>query len=132
MPLPTPQITDDNRAFWTGGHRGELLVLQCTCGYYVHPPSPRCPVCLSDAVEPRPVSGRGHVYTFTINRRPWEPDLEVPFVLAIVELEEQAGLRLMTNVVGCPVEDVEIGMPVEVTFVARGAASIPHFRPASS
>jgi uncharacterized protein len=133
MPLPIPQITDENGAFWTGGRDGQLLITRCSaCGYWVHPPSPRCPQCFGDAVEPQPVSGRATVYSFTINRQAWSPDLEVPFVLAIVELEEQAGLRLMTNVVGCPVEDVEIGMPVEVTFVARGAASIPHFRPASS
>ena len=133
MPLPVPQITDDNRAFWTGGQGGELLITRCTvCGYYLHPPSPRCPKCLSDAIEPQAVSGRGRVYTFTINRRAWAPGLEVPFVLAIVELDEQTDLRLMTNIVDCAPEQVEIGMPVEVTFVQRADAFVPHFRPAAS
>jgi uncharacterized OB-fold protein len=133
MPLPIPQITDDNSAFWTGGRRGELLITRCgSCGYYVHPPAPRCPQCLSDAIEPSAVSGRGHVYTLTINRQPWVPGLEVPFVLAVVELEEQSGLRLVTNIVDCAPEDVAIGMPVEVTFVERGEAFIPIFRPVSS
>jgi uncharacterized OB-fold protein len=129
MPWPIPQITDDNRAFWTGGHGGELLMTRCAgCGYYLHPPSPRCPMCLSDSIEPQAVSGHGRVYTFTINRRAWVPGLEVPFVLAIVELDEQPGLRLMTNIVDCPPEEVEIGMPVEVTFVQRGDAFVPVFR----
>ena len=128
MALPVPQITDDNAAFWTGGQQGELLITRCaSCGYYVHPPSPRCPTCLSDAVEPSAVSGRGTVYSFTINRQAWVPDLEVPFVLAIVELDEQPDLRLMTNVVGCKPAEVEIGMPVEVAFVERGAAFVPVF-----
>jgi uncharacterized OB-fold protein len=128
MPLPIPQITDDNGAFWTGGRDGELLITRCTaCGYWVHPPSPRCPQCLSDAVEPQPVSGRATVYSFTINRQAWAPDLEVPFVIAIVELDEQPGLRLMTNIVHCAPEDVEIGMPVEVAFVERGEAFVPVF-----
>ena len=128
MSLPVPQITDENGAFWTGGRDGELRVIRCTsCGYWIHPPSPRCPQCLSDAVEPTPVSGRGTVYTFTINRQAWVPDLEVPFVIAIVELDEQPGLRLMTNIVDCTPEEVEIGLPVEVAFLERGEAFIPVF-----
>ena len=47
MPLPTPQINDENRAFWTGGADGELRFERCqACGYYLHPPSPRCPEVL--------------------------------------------------------------------------------------
>ena len=128
MPWPIPQITDENGAFWTGGRDGELLIARCTaCGFWVHPPTPRCPQCLSDAVEPRAVSGRGTVYSFTINRQAWVPDLEVPYVIAIVELDEQPGLRLMTNIVDGTPEEVEIGMPVEVAFVERGEAFIPVF-----
>jgi uncharacterized OB-fold protein len=128
MPWPIPQITDENGAFWTGGRNGELLIVRCSaCGYYVHPPSPRCPQCLSDQVEPSSVSGRGTVYSYTINRQAWVPGLEVPFVIAIVELDEQPGLRLMTNIVDCPPEDVEIGMPVEVAFVERGEVFVPVF-----
>ena len=128
MPWPLPQITDENGAFWTGGRDGELLIIRCTsCGYWIHPPTPRCPHCLSDAVEPQAVSGRGTVYSYTINRQAWVPGLEVPFVIAMVELDEQPGLRLMTNIVDCPTEEVEIGMPVEVAFVERGEAFIPVF-----
>ena len=128
MPLPIPQITDDNGAFWTGGRDGELLIVRCTsCGYWIHPPSPRCPKCLGNAVEPQAVSGRGTVYSYTINRQAWVPGLEVPFVIAMVQLDEQPGLRLMTNIVDCPTEEVEIDMPVEVAFVERGEAFIPVF-----
>jgi uncharacterized OB-fold protein len=59
------------------------------------------------------------------------PGLEVPFVLAVIELDEQPGLRLVSTLVDCAPEDVEIGMPAEVTFVARGEAFIPLFRPLS-
>jgi uncharacterized OB-fold protein len=132
MTLPTPQINDENRAFWTGGAEGELRIAHCAnCGYYLHPPTPRCPKCWSEDVAPSAVSGRGSVYSYTINRQQWMPDLEVPFVLAVVELDEQPGLRLITTLVDCGPEAVEIGMPVEVTFVARGEAFVPLFRPAS-
>jgi uncharacterized protein len=129
MTWPIPAITEDSGAFWTGGREGRLLVTTCAdCGFRTHPPSPRCPSCYGDRVAPRPVSGRGHVYSFTINRREWSPGLEVPYVIAVVELEEQPGLRLLTNVVDCPAEEVEIGMAVEVRFVERGAAFLPVFR----
>src|SRR5436305_11530010 len=79
--FPAPLLNEDNRDFWTGGRDGELRIVQCDdCGYYIHPPSPRCPRCLSENVEPRPVSGRGRVYTYTVNQRAWSPGLEVPYV----------------------------------------------------
>jgi uncharacterized OB-fold protein len=132
MALPVPQINDENRAFWTGGAEGELRIARCAdCGYYLHPPTPRCPKCWSENVAPSTVSGRGTVYSYTINRQQWVPDLEVPFVLAAIELDEQPGLRLITTLVDCAPEDVEIGMAAEVTFVARGDAFIPLFRPVS-
>jgi len=130
--LPIPLITEDNEAFWTGGRDGRLLIVRCQeCGNYSHPPAPRCSVCFSANVAPLPVSGRGRVYSFTINRQQWSPELEVPYVLAVVELEEQPELRIFTNIVGCPVDRVTIGMPVTVEFVERGSVFLPVFRPVS-
>lgn len=129
--FPVPQINDDNRPFWTGGRDGELRIVRCNeCGYYIHPPSPRCPQCLSDDVAPHAVSGRGRVYTFTVNQRAWSPEVEVPYVIAIVQLDEQPDLRLMTNIVGCAPEQVTIDMPVHVEFREQGEAYAPVFRPA--
>lgn len=129
--FPVPHLSDDNRAFWTGGRAGELRIVRCNdCGYYIHPPSPRCPRCLSENVAPTPVSGRGHVYTYTVNRHAWSPGLEVPYVIAIVALNEQTDLRLMTNIVGCDPEQVAIDMPVRVEFREQGDAFAPVFRPA--
>jgi uncharacterized protein len=130
--FPVPLLNDENRAFWTGGRDGELRIVRCKdCGYYIHPPSPRCPRCLSDDVEPTPVSGRGRVYTYTVNRREWSPGLEVPYVIAIVQLDEQSDLRLMTNIVGCEPDEVAIGMPVQVEFREQGDVCTPVFRPAA-
>jgi uncharacterized protein len=55
--------------------------------------------------------------------------LEVPYVIAIVELEEQPGPRLMTNIVGCPTGEVNIDMPVRVEFREQGDFYAPVFRP---
>jgi uncharacterized OB-fold protein len=128
--FPVPQLNDDNRAFWTGGAEGELRIARCgDCGYWIHPPTPRCPKCLSANVTPQAVSGRGRVYTCTINRREWAPGTEVPYVIAIVALDEQSDLRLMTNIVGCDPESVEIDTPVQVEFREQGDVYAPVFRP---
>src|SRR5204862_5054057 len=84
-----PTLTPENRHFWTGGAGGKLLILRCsTCGRWVHPPAPACP---DDGSELRPeaVSGAGTVFTYTVNRHPYNPAVPPPYVIAIVELPEQ-------------------------------------------
>ena len=128
---PVPQVNDDNRDFWTGGAEGELRIVRCgDCGYYIHPPSPRCPRCLGANVAPEPVSGRGHVYTYTINHRVWAPGSDVPYVIGIVQLDEQNDLRLLTNLVDIPLDQVAIDMPVQVEFREQGDVHVPVFRAA--
>jgi uncharacterized OB-fold protein len=70
------------------------------------------------------------VLTFTLNHQPWVPAPDHPYAIAIVELEEQKGLRLMTNVVNCPAEDVRIGMSVRVVFEHHEDVWFPLFEPA--
>ena len=130
MPRTLPELTPENRHVWTSGATGRLLISQCAaCGYWVHPPGPVCPRCRVRDITPRKVSGRGTVATFTVNHQPWEPGLTVPYVVAIVELVEQAGLRLTTNIVNCPPEQVRIGMPVRLTFVRDEDVYLPMFAP---
>jgi len=125
-----PTLTPGTEFFWTAGATGRLRILRCgDCATYVHPPSPICPCCLSRRVAPEPVSGRGRVHSFTVNHQRWRPDLAEPYVIAIVELEEQLGLRLLTNVVGCAPEEVAIGMEVEVRFEVHGDVYLPLFTP---
>jgi len=127
-----PRVTRENEHFWKGGGEGELRFLRCgDCGYYIHPPSPICPRCLSKNIAPQAVSGRARVATFTVNHQPWYPGMDPPYVIAIVEIEEQADVRLMTNIVSCDVEDVKIGMPVTVRFEHQDDVWIPLFEPAS-
>jgi uncharacterized protein len=128
-----PSLTDASRPFWTGGEHGQLLILWCgACRRWVHPPRGSCPAC-GGPLEPRTASGRGTVFTFTVNRQAFRPDVPVPYVIAIVELEEQSGLRFTTNIVGCDPAAVRIGMPVTVAFEQAGGAPgiwVPVFRPA--
>lgn len=130
--FPFPKVTPENRHFWTGGESGELVFLHCPhCHRFVHPPVPRCPFCTLTDLSPRAVSGRATVYSYTINRQAWFAGLEMPYVIALVAIDEQPDVRLTTNLVDCNPEDVTIGMPVHVLFEQRGQAWIPLFRPAA-
>ncbi|GBD12944.1 hypothetical protein HRbin24_00965 [bacterium HR24] len=128
---PLPQPTETSRPFWEGARRGELRLQRCrSCGEYVFYPRSLCPHCLSPELGWTTASGRGHVYTYTVVRRPAHPGFrdEVPYVLAIVELEE--GPRLTTNIVGVAPEEVRIGMPVEAVFEpATEEITLVKFRP---
>jgi uncharacterized OB-fold protein len=124
-----PELTDANRAFWTGGFRGELLIQRCdACDRWVHPPRSSCESC-GGALEAKPVAGNGEVFTYTVNHHAFNPAVPVPYVIALVTLDEQDDLRLPTNIVDCAPEDVRCGMPVEVVFEIAGDHAVPLFRP---
>jgi uncharacterized OB-fold protein len=126
-----PLVDDENKHFWESGADGHLCFLRCSdCGYYIHPPAPVCGKCLSREFAPENVSGEAVVHTFTINHHPWIPGFDPPYVVAIVEIAEQEGMRLMTNIVNCEIDDVHIGMKVKVCFEElEGGAYLPLFEP---
>ena len=129
-PRIDPPVNDANRHFWTGGAQGELRILRCgSCHYWVHPPEAVCPEC-GGPLTPVATSGTGRVFTFTVNRHPFNPAVPPPYVIAIVELDDQPGLRFTTNIVNCDPESVTIDMPVRVLFEAVGEAFVPVFEPA--
>jgi uncharacterized OB-fold protein len=124
-----PALDDENRFFWTSGEDGTLRFARCgNCGYWLHPPIPRCPVCASRDVAPEPVSGRGQLWSYTVNHHSWDGSSE-PYAIALVELDEQPGLRLTTNLVGCEPSDITIGMQVRVRFEQHGIVWFPLFEP---
>ncbi|MBS1848044.1 MAG: Zn-ribbon domain-containing OB-fold protein [Actinobacteria bacterium] len=122
-----PALDETNRFFWTSGADGRLRFLRCAaCGYWLHPPSPWCPECGGRDVAPEAVSGRGVVHSVTVNHQAWDGD-QTPYAVALVELDEQAGLRLTTNIVGVDPELVTIDDRVHVVFEQRGDVYYPLF-----
>ena len=128
-PIPIPDR--DSEVYWQAARRHQLLLQRCgSCQKFRFYPRSHCPYCSSESFEWQPASGRGKVYSFTVIHRSPSPSFrdKVPYVLALIDLQE--GVRMMTNVIECEPDAVEIGMPVEVTFEdLNDSISLPQFRP---
>lgn len=138
---PRPAINRDNAFFWDGAREHELRVQRCNdCGELYFPPTPRCWSCGSFDVGYVVASGRGTLYSYAVPHYPQVDGFRYPVLVGLVELEE--GTRLVSNVVGCAREQLRVGMPLELCWLdshpaqvdgatdARGAVSLPQFRPA--
>jgi uncharacterized protein len=127
---PLPALDPGNTPFWTGGASGELLICRCgSCWRWLHPPVPVCRFCLSTDVAAEPSSGRGKVLTYTINRQQWLPSLPPPYVVAVIELDDDPDLRLTSRLVDVHPDEVSIGMRVSVRFEQADDVWLPLFGP---
>lgn len=130
VPKPLPKLEGFAKDFYDGCRRGELLFQCCTgCGAWRHVPRELCPTCSSWDWEWKASSGRGRVFTWTVVTRSLHPAFveDVPLAPVVVELEE--GVRLLTHVVDCPPDELEMEMPVEVVFDAVSEdVTLPKFR----
>ncbi|MDO8731903.1 MAG: OB-fold domain-containing protein [Actinomycetota bacterium] len=117
---PIPEPDNLTEFFWEGVASHRLLIQHCdACDTYIHYPRPICPKCLSmDHLAPKEVSGRGTIYSHTTTVQPFHPYFvdKVPYNLIIVALEEDENVRLTSNLIDYPNDDIRIGMPVQVTF----------------
>jgi uncharacterized OB-fold protein len=129
---PEPRPAPESIPYWEAAKQHRLALPQCTaCDQHWFPPSRTCPHCLSSEVKWSDVSGRGKVFSFVIYDRVYHPafEAEVPYVVALIELEE--GPRLLSNIVGVAPTDVKCEMKVKVVFDDMpGGVSIPKFSPA--
>jgi uncharacterized protein len=113
-----------NREFYEGCALGELRIRRCTrCEARFHFASEWCPRCYALELSYEKASGRGKLSHFCVCYDAPYPEFEqfTPYILALVELEE--GVRIMSNVIECPVDRVRVGMPLVVRFETRGPGS---------
>ena len=130
LPVPAPEVNPETAPFWDATSEGRLLLKRCLdCGSVIWYPRAICPDCASLRTEWFQASGRGHVYSYTVNHRTEGAySGAAPLVLAYVELDE--GPRVMTNIVDAEAGGLAIGLPVEVVFHGTGEGSaLPRFRP---
>ncbi|MGI9594725.1 MAG: Zn-ribbon domain-containing OB-fold protein [Acidimicrobiales bacterium] len=133
---PLPNASWETRGYWEGAGRGEIVLQRClSCGTVQHKPRGVCVTCLDGDIEHFVAGGRGTVYTFTVtNQNQAKGFAEAcPYVMAYVDLEE--GPRLLTNIVDCEPDSVEIGMAVIANFATAErddgeAFAVPRFSPA--
>ena len=128
---PLPLLTPENTPFWTGGERGELMIVHCdACDAAIHPPQAICPRCLGRETTPRAAAGTGTIHSYTVNHQAWAPGMAVPFGLALVDLDAEEGVRLTAEMICDDPEAVRIGDRVAVTFLPVADVWIPQVRPA--
>lgn len=124
------------KPFWDAARREVLVGCRCAdCGTFRMPPGPLCPECSSDEFVWIPLSGRGTVFSYTIVRHGVIPHTrpQVPYVLALLTLDDAPGVRLVANVWDVRGDDVRIGMPVQVRWDhVEPDVCIPRFIPQSS
>lgn len=127
-PLPIPSI--ETEPFWKAVQERKLLMPKCDqCGKVTFPPTVACPHCGSEKFTWTAMSGLGKVYSFVVYHRVYHPSLKekVPYVVALIELDE--GPRIISNIVGMPIDEVTCEMPVSVVYEeVHDGYLIPKFR----
>lgn len=132
VPVPTPLT----QPFWDAAKNRQLAVQRCqACGRYYHPPISVCTECYSVKLAFEPVSGGGRIFARTIMHDPRVQGFgeSVPFAVIAVELDEQPGLLVVSNLLGVSPDEAKIGLRVEADFEPmEGGFILPQFRRAGS
>jgi uncharacterized OB-fold protein len=137
-----PDVDDPTAApFWRGAREGRLLLQTCgDCARPRFPPRPLCAACGSPAVAWREAAGTGRIWSFVVVHGPTLPafaDL-TPFPVAVVELDDAPGVRMVGDLVAAPGANIDsvapdaiaVGMAVAVEFLALDErVTLPVWRP---
>jgi len=130
---PIPTADPITAPFWASAKAHALEIQRCnSCGNALFYPRGLCPTCFSSELTWQPISGKGVVHAFTIVYRHPSPafQADIPYVVALIELDE--GVRMMSNLVGVPAdpEHVKVGLPVEIVYEdINDEITLPKFRP---
>ncbi len=126
--IPKPPAVEENKGFWDGVKNGKLVFQRCKeCDTWVHPPRPACPGCRSLEKEWVPSSGKGTVHSWVVYQEAPHPGFVAPYAVVLVELEE--GVRLISNLVDVELDEIQIGITVEVVFDnVTEELALPKFR----
>jgi len=121
--MPVPEISADTQAFWDACNEQRLVVQRCAvCGLHRFPPRPVCSNCQSFRSEWTESSGDGRVFSYTISYHTPHPVAarEVPYNIAIIQLDDSDGVLVISNVVDCPPERLRVGLRVRLSWEQRG------------
>ena len=119
VPLPAPSADGLDREFWEATRRHELVVQKCNaCGGFQFGPEWICHHCRSFDLGWARVAGRGRIYSWERIWHPVHPALKnaCPYMVVLVELPDADNVRMVGNLLGDPLQTVEIGAGVEAVF----------------
>lgn len=132
-PIPVP--TEITQPYWDGAKQHKLMIQRCKrCGTYYHLPIASCPKCAGNQEAKlifEEVSGKGLIFTHTLIRDSRMKGFEdiMPYPVVLVELVEQPRLIHYGNMPTTKIEDIRIGLPVEVMFIEIGDGfTLPDFQ----
>jgi uncharacterized OB-fold protein len=114
MDLP---CTDDpdTRGFWDAARRHEIAMCRCDlCQQVVHPPRDHCPRCHARSTSWHDVAPTGRLFSFTVQEHQLDPEVEVPYTIVLVELDDAPEVRLAGSLPGRP--DLVVGQPMRARF----------------
>jgi uncharacterized OB-fold protein len=114
---PVPEPTEVSQPFWDATREHRLVVQRCDdCHRFVWYPRPFCPGCLGAALTWTDVDGTGTVYAVSAHHRTPIAELagRTPVVVALVDLD--AGVRMLTNLVGAEASGARVGDRVVVAW----------------
>jgi uncharacterized OB-fold protein len=137
--FPLPDVAwPPTREFWEGASRGELRIPRCAeCDAYCWYPADACRRCGGADLPWTTMSGRGSLFSWAVVRRALVKPFaaKVPYITGLVSLEEDPSVRIVTILVDCDPESLQVSLPVEVSFRSHafpdveGEVVAPFFRP---
>jgi uncharacterized protein len=129
--LPAPVLAEPEleRPYWDGTRENRLLVQRCgACGTFQWGPEWICHKCLSPDMQWAEVPPRGRIYSYERVWHPAHPALKghTPFLAVLVELPEAGNVRMLGNLLGDPMQDVQIGSEVVAAYEHHNDATPPY------
>ena len=133
LAFPYPIAEYGAEPYWAACNEERLVMQRCdACAKFRWHPAPLCIHCGDARFTWAPLSGRGKVSTWTVITHPVHPAAvaKVPYIVAQIELDEQAGLHMISNLIEIDPDHVEFDAAVKVIFVAHpNGQKLPMFRP---
>jgi uncharacterized OB-fold protein len=127
--FPLPDLSDKRTAeYFAGAARGELVIPRCdACESWCWYPAKACPTCRGTSFSWTPVSGQGRLFSWAVVRRPFLPAFAelVPFVTALVALDDDPAVRIVSYVVECDPDELRVDQPVEAVFLPLSFPTVP-------
>ncbi len=117
--FPAPSPTPDSEPFWNALRNHQLRLPYCSsCESHFFPPMPGCPTCGAgeDSIGMRPVSGKGHVYSWFVAHHAFHPGFEADIPYAVLDVDLVEGPRVNGRLTGCATDAIVPGMAVQACF----------------